>query len=320
MQFKDILKVTGVLLVPLMLGVATMMLTIQNTIDAKENREKDLDIAQRERDQTADLAEEERQDNRLIEYLNGISTLMFSTQPLDPLLRAKTMSVLRQVDVKRKREVILFLYEAKLIRSDMNSGIPIISLQDVNLDNVDFSDLRPPYTQVISNFYYETRIALRGVSLRNTSFQRRNLYRSDLAQTDCTRSNFSSVDLLEVDFSYAKLVECNFENARFNSVNLQNANLSQSNITDEQLAKALTYQGAILPNGTVAKNKNLLINDDCINDRSQQADSRFCDGNSKMCINGICSFDNELDTTNGKTILLFTLSSSTRDGSSSTEL
>ncbi|CAF5168886.1 unnamed protein product, partial [Rotaria sp. Silwood1] len=180
-----------------------MTLTIQNTIDAKENRDKDLDIAQRERDQTADLAEEERQDNRLTEYLNDISTLMFSTQPLDPLLRAKTMSVLRQLDVKRKREVILFLYEAKLIQSDMNSGNPIISLQEVNLDNVDFSDLRPPYTQVIPNFYYETRIALRGVSLRNTSFQRRNLYRSDLAQTDCTHSNFSSVDLLEVDFSYA---------------------------------------------------------------------------------------------------------------------
>ena len=32
----------------------------------------------------------------------------------------------------------------------------------------------------------------------------------------------------------------------------------------------------------------------------QQADSRFCDGNSKMCTNGICSFDNELDTTDGK--------------------
>ncbi|CAF5089779.1 unnamed protein product, partial [Rotaria sp. Silwood1] len=144
MQFKDILSVTGILLVPLMLSVVTMTLTIQNTIDAKENRDKDLDIAQRERDQTADLAEEERQDNRLTEYLNDISTLMFSTQPLDPLLRAKTMSVLRQLDVKRKREVILFLYEAKLIQSDMNSGNPIISLQEVNLDNVDFSDLRPP--------------------------------------------------------------------------------------------------------------------------------------------------------------------------------
>ncbi|CAF1042952.1 unnamed protein product [Rotaria sordida] len=358
-------------------GLATLMLTIQNTTDAKENRKKDLDIAQREREQTGYLADEERQDNRLAEYLNDISTLMFSNQTLDPLLRAKTMSVLRQVDVKRKREIILFLYEAKLIRTDINSGIPIISLEDVNLDNVDFNDLRSPYTQLTSNFYYHTHMALRGVSLRNASFQRRTLYRSDFAQTDCTHADFSSVDLLDVDFSYAKLVECNFENARFDSTNLQNANLSQSNITDEQLATALTYQGAILPNGTVAKNKNLLINDECINDRCknlsgtywivengsvvmqllndncyfvsydsklsrihqridlhgylpwihrnrtvylfnselstngtelekqticQQADNRFCDENSKMCINGICSFDDELDTTNGKNI------------------
>ncbi|CAF0956175.1 unnamed protein product [Rotaria sordida] len=378
MRLKDILKVIGVLLVPLMLGLATLMLTIQNTTDAKENRKKDLDIAQREREQTGYLADEERQDNRLAEYLNDISTLMFSNQTLDPLLRAKTLSVLRQVDVKRKREIILFLYEAKLIRTDINSGIPIVSLEDVNLDNVDFNDLRSPYTQLTSNFYYHTHMALRGVSLRNASFQRRTLYRSDFAQTDCTHADFSSVDLLDVDFSYAKLVECNFENARFDSTNLQNANLSQSNITDEQLATALTYQGAILPNGTVAKNKNLLINDECINDRCknlsgtywivengsvvmqllndncyfvsydselsrihqridlhgylpwihrnrtvylfnselstngtelekqticQQADNRFCDENSKMCINGICSFDDELDTTNGKKIL-----------------
>ncbi|CAF3999501.1 unnamed protein product [Rotaria sordida] len=375
MRLKDILKVIGVLLVPLMLGLATLMLTIQNTTDAKENRKKDLDIAQREREQTGYLADEERQDNRLAEYLNDISTLMFSNQTLDPLLRAKTLSVLRQVDVKRKREIILFLYEAKLIRTDINSGIPIVSLEDVNLDNVDFNDLQSPYTQLTSNFYYHTHMALRGVSLRNASFQRRTLYRSDFAQTDCTHADFSSVDLLDVDFSYAKLVECNFENARFDSTNLQNANLSQSNITDEQLATALTYQGAILPNGTVAKNKNLLINDECINDRCknlsgtywivengsvvmqllndncyfvsydselsrihqridlhgylpwihrnrtvylfnselstngtelekqticQQADNRFCDENSKMCINGICSFDDELDTTNGK--------------------
>ncbi|CAF1253070.1 unnamed protein product [Rotaria sordida] len=319
MQFKDILKVTGVLLVPLMLGVATLMLTIQNTKDAKENREKDFLIAQREREQTAYLAEEERQDKRLTKYLNDISTLVFSNQTLDPLLRAKTLNVLRQLDAQRKREVILFLYDAKLIRTDINSGIPIISLQDVNLDNVDFSDLRSPYTQRTSNFYYDTHINLRGVFLRNTSFQRRTLCRSDLAQTDCTHADFSSADLSEVDFSYAKLIECNFENARFDSVNLQNANLSQSNITDEQLATALTYQGAILPNRTVAKNKNLLINDGCINDRSknlsgthwmvangsQQADSRFCDGNSKMCINGICSFDNELDTINGERIIYY---------------
>ncbi|CAF1196718.1 unnamed protein product [Rotaria sordida] len=269
MQFKDVLKVTGVLLVPLMLGVATLMLTIQNTKDAKENREKDFLIAQREREQTAYLAEEERQDKRLTKYLNDISTLVFSNQTLDPLLRAKPLNVLRQLDAQRKREVILFLYDAKLIRTDINSGIPIISLQDVNLDNVDFSDLRSPYTQRTSNFYYDTHINLRGVFLRNTSFQRRTLCRSDLAQTDCTHADFSSADLSEVDFSYAKLIECNFANARFDSVNLQNANLSQSNITDEQLATALTYQDAILPNGTVAKNKNLLINDGCINDRSK---------------------------------------------------
>ncbi|CAF3964299.1 unnamed protein product [Rotaria sordida] len=314
MSLKDILKVIGVLLVPLMLGVVTLTLTIQNTKDAKENRAKDLDIAQRQREQTAYLAEEERQNKRLAEYLNAISSLMFSNQTLDPLLRAKTLSVLRQLDVQRKREVILFLYEAKLIRTDMNSGIPIISLQDINLDNIDFNDLRSPYTQLTSNFYYHTHMSLRGVSLRNASFQRRTIYGSDLAQTDCTHADFSSADLFEIDFSYAKLIECNFENARFDSANLQNANLSQSNITDEQLATALTYQGAILPNGTIAKNKNLLINDDCISGHSknlsgthwmiingsQQADSRFCDGNSKMCINGICSFDDELDTTNEK--------------------
>ncbi|CAF4050618.1 unnamed protein product [Rotaria sp. Silwood1] len=113
-------------------GVFTIIFTLQQNQAARENRKQD-------QQQADELSVRTTFEN----YINDISTLLlnrkFNRSNPEHLLhiRVKTMTVLRHVDANRKRDVILFLYESRLLRSDQPDN-ERLSLVDGNLSDVHF--------------------------------------------------------------------------------------------------------------------------------------------------------------------------------------
>jgi hypothetical protein len=62
-------------------------------------------------------------------------------------------------------------------------------------------------------------------------------------------SNLRYASLIEVDFTLADLTGSDFSNANFNR---------SKGLTEDQLDTVFSISGAILPNGTIGKNKNLI--------------------------------------------------------------
>ncbi|CAF0982072.1 unnamed protein product [Rotaria sp. Silwood1] len=243
-QLKDIFKIIGVLLVPLTLAII---------------------IAQKQRQQDVDLAAQAEQERVLATYLQDLAALLLNknttfdkNSAASSVVRAKTLTTLIKMDAQRKRQVILFLYEAKLIKR--NSKYASINLFDADLDNLDMS------LSESKSKYYKTYdimdIQLRGASLVNSSFKWCHLDFSDFSQADLKDANFQYAKLSNADFSYAHLSNTDFTMANVSKAIFAYANLSNSSLSDEQLSTALTLQGAILPNYTTAPMKNLIINGD----------------------------------------------------------
>ncbi|CAF1308460.1 unnamed protein product [Didymodactylos carnosus] len=265
MKLKDILKLIGLILVPLTIGVATTISTVQQIKLNQQNRQNDIEIGKQEREQGSKIADNSEKERILASYLTYISNLFLEKNitafDIDSItstiVRAKTLSTIRQLDIERKHQVILFLYETQLIRI-ADTVYPIINLNNVELDNLDLS--LPKSNEKLYPQYEIMQLAFRGVSLRNSSFSSRWLHESDFSHTDLTKGDFTLTHSIRVDFSYSLLEQLNFMNATVDQAIFAYANLTDSNISEEQLSTTLTYGGAILPNGTIAPLKNLLMN------------------------------------------------------------
>jgi hypothetical protein len=108
-HWLKIVKIISITLPSIIFGIFTIVFTLQQNNFAKLNREQD----QRQADE---------ENNRIIfqNYLNDISTFLlrqdFNRSNSEHLLqiRVKTLAVLHHVDINRKRDIILFLYESRL--------------------------------------------------------------------------------------------------------------------------------------------------------------------------------------------------------------
>jgi hypothetical protein len=213
---------------------------------------------QREREQK--VADQRAQDDALQAYLDQMAQLMlleevaedkpaedkpaedkpkpFKPKPLHKsvvgdevriLARARTLTVLRRLDSGRKRSVLDFLYEARLIQQ---TNPPIIELGSPDSD-FGAADLR--------------EADLRGAVLRG----------ADLS--GITGANLSCANLSNADLSNANLSNANLSNANLSNANLSNANLSRVNLsrakewTYDQLRAAKSIEGATMPDGQILK-------------------------------------------------------------------
>ena len=113
-------------------GVFTVVFAVQQDKTARENRQQD----QRQEDEQNIRSSFEK-------YIDDISALVLSrkfnrSNPEHLLhIRVKTLSVLRRVDASRKRDIILFLYESRLLRSNLPSK-QRLNLIGGDLSNVHF--------------------------------------------------------------------------------------------------------------------------------------------------------------------------------------
>ena len=268
-------------LVPLMIGTFTISNTfLQKNISAQQQEQNKHD-AMLLREQSERQADNLRQDTIFASYLADISKLLLTENRTRILMhiRTQTLPTLRQLNPDRKKDLLLFLYENKLIFRDSSQSVS--TLLQVNNANFEGIDLRG----TTGNKCSFARLYLYGAYLSKSTFTRCYIESSNLSSTIMylalfenslvTRTWFTNTFLDESRFIDTKLYQTFFRGASLFKVNFTgsvwanasvdftNANLSEATLSNEQLHNS-TFFNCILPNGTwgpIQKN-NLVLNGD----------------------------------------------------------
>jgi uncharacterized protein YjbI with pentapeptide repeats len=252
----DWLQLLGILAIPVVVGLGTVLFTTQQANESDKNREKrhktDLEIAEKNRklQQQTDLqiAADNQHQAVLQTYLDKLSELLLNEHlgeehrgsALEPsyknaqkIARTRTLTTLHLLDSERKGSVLQFLYEAGLINGDRDKVV--ILLQGADLKGAKL-----------------TRIFLNGVNLSRVDLNEAILYRALLTNAilelaDLRGANMCEADLINCDLSNADLTEADLSGAILIGANLRGA----IGTTLEQLKQAKSLQGATMPDGSI---------------------------------------------------------------------
>jgi uncharacterized protein YjbI with pentapeptide repeats len=238
------------LIIPIVLGAGAFWFNTQT-------RKSEQEIAQRERVNDRQIADDRVREDALQRYLDRMQELILDKglrrSEKDAEIRnvacARTLAVLRGLDGNRKGQVVRFLHETDLIGKIEERQVieTIIDLRTADLERVDlrYADLRGA--------------DLRGADLRD----------ADLSIADLDGANLWGAFLGSANLIFAKLRGANLENTGLDGADLHDADLRGANLRgailvsvaeeqteeriNEQLAQAGSLVGAILPDGTVIK-------------------------------------------------------------------
>src|SRR5260221_3319723 len=284
-QGKTLWDWLQLLIIPFVLAIGGYLFNL--TVSRNERK------AAANRDKTErDIALDNQQEATLQEYINKMSELLLDVhRPLrksneddevQKIARVRTLTVHPRFNGSRKRSLLQFLYEARLINNDES----IIDLSDANLRDADLSyatlcsatmsgadlsdavlndavlndaDLRGAnlhgadlsdaklcnVTMIDADLVIATMIGadLRGADLRGPDLSGPYLSHANLEETDLSRASLNGADL-----SLAILFSANLEKADLSHANLEGAR----GFTPEALEKvAKSLEGATMPNGSI---------------------------------------------------------------------
>lgn len=213
------------LIVPIFLAGGAFML---NNFEKKRS----LQIEEQRANSEREIAKDNIQETLLQNYLDKMGDLLIdknlkkANKNVKDVARVKTLTVLRRLDKDRKVTVILFLIESNLVSAPK----PIISLSRADLMKADFY----------------------GANLTGADLSETYLIDSILTKVDLSRAVLRGSALIRADLTGANLSGADLTNAMLRDANLSNCNLAGAQVTSEQLKKAKSLDGAILP-------KNLIV-------------------------------------------------------------
>ncbi|UJR23913.1 hypothetical protein I4U23_026885 [Adineta vaga] len=259
-----------------MIGIFTIVITLQQYSLNKENRQKDLEIADQLRQQQRHLDEQRRiqefklnearrhqdlsiadnkqRDTILTNYIRDLTKLLiqknyvFNRALLYSILRPMTLTVLRQLDPSRKVLLIKFLYESKMLRTDYEN-------QRLDLTDGDLIGIHLSYISM-------RNLSLSGALMINASFVSIDLTMADFQGADLTDSSFRNVDLSEANFYRTRLIRTQFPNSYLSLIDLSLADLTESMITNEQIQDSISFNMAKMPDGSEGKNTSFIYHQD----------------------------------------------------------
>jgi hypothetical protein len=214
------LKFLSSLVLPLMLGIFTVVITFEQQKVARQQRLEDKHESRLQREQEWNISQiaiaAQNQGNidwyrnevvvvYAKEYVQEIGDLLkenngslTSNSLAATLARIKTLDTIRQTDGSRQANIIHFLYEAgQLTNTNETTALDISRAERTNTD---FGKL----SWILMN----GRISLAGVFLTNYT----------LSHIKLQYINFSSTRLHSVSFSSAHLKEVHFSSTRLNNV------------------------------------------------------------------------------------------------------
>ncbi|CAF4090956.1 unnamed protein product [Rotaria sp. Silwood2] len=159
-------------------------------------KQKGLEIAQNQRTQDLQIAEDQQKANILaayesflVDHLNRYGMTLNESISARFVARFKTLTAINQLDQNRKTFLIRLLFEAKLIVNDYNSSDPISS-GIISLEEADLS-----------------KISLSHRVLQYLSLPKVNLTQSLFTYTILSCVNFYSTIIIECDFTHASILK-----------------------------------------------------------------------------------------------------------------
>lgn len=185
------------------------------------------------------------------------------------IVRARTLTVLRQLDVERKGLLLQFLHGSGLIGKGMeNNGdtrqviadlrkadlgganLSGADLSDADLSGVNLSWANLKGANLAGANLHEADLEgvnLRGSDLRWADLRGARLGSADLIRTDLRWGNLESADLSRANLSKAMLYEAHLEGANLSQayareVNLSKAHVSEADLNGADLSRATLYE------------------------------------------------------------------------------
>lgn len=248
----------SLLFVPLLVGVGTIAVMMQQNSLSEQQHQNDQNIAR-----------QTRSDDLLKAYRDGIDTLLLSSNlraasqdsDVRRVARSRTLDILRQVDATRKGFVIAYLADLGLVQGGSfdNKAVwhpedPVISLRGTDLSGTDLHGI-----DLAGAALFEAD--LRGADLFEADLRVANLTEADLSGVRLTGADLGGADLTEANLRVANLTEADLDRARLTRTDLFGANLfaadlfAARNLTADQLAQASDLTAATMPNGKRFCNK-----------------------------------------------------------------
>ncbi len=222
------------LVIPLSLFIGGYLL---NSSERALERQIAEDRAKLERE----IATDRQQEAALQAYLDKMAELLLKenlrtteNEEVRHVARTLTLTILRGLSPRRKGNVIIFLYEAKLI----NRGETTISLMDSDLSGANLANANLAFGSLIGADL--TSAILTGANLANAYLLGANLAYANLEGTNLTGAVLTGTNLASADL----------ENANLTGTNLTGAILKDVKVNDEQLTKAKSLEDTTMPDGT----------------------------------------------------------------------
>ncbi|CAF1053494.1 unnamed protein product [Adineta steineri] len=238
---------------PIILGVFTLIYTIQQNQIAKDNRLQD------ERQ-----ANEIRQQNIYDKYLEDITKYKSDGNINLEIIRLKTLNAFSQLDIQRKRSIILFLYDIGFIHRNTTEK-ERLRLDGADLTGVKFIRSSTFHCQ-LDNIYLSgilaSNIIFSHCRMWYANFDQALLINAQFINCSMSYSSFVSADISQakfigeannaerIDFSNSKLIEM------YMSLPMRNANLTNTDTFNSQIifsynaSRVNYFLNTRLPNGT----------------------------------------------------------------------
>jgi uncharacterized protein YjbI with pentapeptide repeats len=248
-------------LVPLMIGIFTVVSYVQQQQLTGAHRKQDQELANLTRQQDHEIAQQlheqdERQADNLHyqdvfqKYIEDISNVLFKLQQSRQTflndetklgyIRSKTLTALRELDWLRRTHLFVFLYENQLLPRIPHNNSNSSSL---DLSGADFVNITLRGT--MSKTFKFDRLSLPSVDLTNASFidcefiNGTDFIGSTMSGIRFTRSRFACSNekgkKTHVRFDSTALERADFRNVRLCDVRISGVNLTQSNFSQAQL-------------------------------------------------------------------------------------
>src|SRR6266702_1228396 len=195
-----------------------------------------------ERKNEQKIASDNRQEAALQAYLDRLSELLMkeglrTSKPEDEVriaARARTLTILRQLDELRKADVIKFLYESDLISVDADKCV--IDLAGANLREAFFFLAKLSRVNLIGVELDFAEFSV--IDLSEANLTEANLVGVEFFETDLNKATLCNANLCYAKLDEAELSEANFSKALLNRADLSGADLSEAKLNEADLSEA----------------------------------------------------------------------------------
>lgn len=250
-QTKTLWDWMELLVIPIVLALGAFFLNrseraVERQI-AEDRRKEDRKLADDRAELEREIAKDRQQEEALQTYLDRMSELLLEKRLETKkagiegrnVAKIRTVSILRVLNQERKKLVIKFLRDAKLI-TDTASILNEIDMYGIDVIDLDFNKV---FLQRVHFFKADFGV---WANLREANLEGAQLIGAKLPGAFLNNADLQSAIMFRANLERADLEGANLANADLNEANLKGAK-----VTPEQLSRAKYLIGTIMPDGTV---------------------------------------------------------------------